>query len=184
MSGRDRALAPLTRKIMGLIGRCVLTAIDDAPQVQALQISVLDDEIHDGVERFGEYGLTSVPHPGAEGLAVFVGGVRSHGVVVAVEDRRYRLKGLETGEVALYDDLGQVVHLKRDGILVSSSLKVEIAAPQVTVTADAVDVTAGAVTVTCDNVQLGGAGGKKVALDGDPVVAGKVVASSTKVKAL
>lgn len=171
-----RLLDPLKRRVMGMIGRCLLTAIDDDSQVQAVQISALDDELHDGVERFGEYGLASHPHPGAEGVVVFVGGLRSHGLVIAVEDRRYRLKGLQTGEVALYDDLGQVLHLKRDGVLISSPLKVQIEAPEATVTADLVKVIS-------DDVRLGGDGGKAVALHGDNVVAGKVVASATKVKA-
>lgn len=172
----ERLLGPLKRRIMGVVGRCVLTAIDDTTLAQSVQVAALDEELHDGVERFGEYGLASVPHAGAEAIVVFVGGLRSHGVVIAVEDRRYRLTGLQSGEVALYDDQGQVIHLKRDGILVTSPLKVEVEAPTVTVTADHASL------ISAD-VQLGAAGGKKVALDGDPVVAGKVVASSTKVKA-
>ncbi|WP_431477838.1 phage baseplate assembly protein domain-containing protein [Massilia eburnea] len=58
-------------------------------------------------------GFTSVPKPGAEGVVVFVGGNRDHGLVIAVEDRRFRLKGLASGEVAIYDDQGQKVHLTR-----------------------------------------------------------------------
>jgi phage gp45-like len=33
-----------------------------------------------------------------------------------VDDRRYRLRGLAAGEVALYDDQQQVVILSRDGV--------------------------------------------------------------------
>ncbi|MFV2291099.1 baseplate assembly protein, partial [Escherichia coli] len=46
-------------------------------------------------------------------------GDRSHGVVVVVADRRYRLKGLRRGEVALYDDQGQSVVLTRSGLVVN-----------------------------------------------------------------
>lgn len=38
-----------------------------------------------------------------------------------VADRRYRLQGLKTGEVALYDDIGQCVHLTRGGILIKGA---------------------------------------------------------------
>ncbi|EFB6788059.1 hypothetical protein FPG81_19955 [Escherichia coli] len=40
-----------------------------------------------------------------------------------VSDRRYRLKGLQTGEVAVYDDQGQSVTLTREGIVVDGAGK-------------------------------------------------------------
>ena len=46
------------------------------------------------------------------------------GLVVGVEDRRYRLVGLAGGEVAIYDDLGQKVRLKRNGIHAHSPLNI------------------------------------------------------------
>lgn len=123
-----------------------------------------------------------------------VGGLRSHGIVIAVEDRRYRMTGLQSGEVALYDDLGQQVYLTREGILikspgtislqgqgvvtVQSAAEADVIAPTVKVNASTMAV------VTSPNIQLGGAGGKKIALDQDPVVGGKVQASSTKVTGL
>ena len=82
-------------------------------------------EILEKVERFQEYGFTSVPKNGAEAVLVAVGGSREHGLVVAIDDRRYRLKGLAAGEVALYDDQGQKVHLKRDGIYAETDGKIE-----------------------------------------------------------
>ncbi len=38
-----------------------------------------------------------------------------------MSDRRYRLKGLQTGEVAVYDDQGQSVTLTREGIVVDGA---------------------------------------------------------------
>jgi phage baseplate assembly protein V len=75
----------------------------------------------DGVERFQNYGHTSNPHPGAEGVMVSVGGNQDHGIVIAVDDRRYRLTGLAEGETALYDDLGQKVYLTRNGIVIDGA---------------------------------------------------------------
>lgn len=186
----DRALAGTRARIAMMVGRAVIAAVTDTTRAQSLQITLLDGETADDVERFQQYGLSAHPHPGAEAIAVSVGGLRSHAVVIAVEDRRYRVVGLAEGEVALYDDLGQIVVLKRDRITVSTPAKVEVVAgaeidltaPKVVVTASAeLDVSAPAVTVTSPNVRLGGGGGKKVALDGDPVVAGKVVSSAAKV---
>lgn len=53
----------------------------------------------------------------------------------------------------------------------------------VTVSGAANLTVSGKTILACSDVELGAAGGKKVALDGDSVVSGKVVASSTNVKA-
>lgn len=119
-----RLVAPLKRRVLLMIGRAVIKLVDDAGGIQVVQLVGLDGEILDRVERFQEYGFTSVPHAGAEAVLSAVGGDRSHGLVVAVEDRRYRLKGLAGGEMAIYDDLGQKVHLKRNGIHGYSPLNV------------------------------------------------------------
>lgn len=104
-----------------MVGRCILKAIGDSKSVQLVQAQLLAEEVHDDVERIQEYGFTSVPKAGAEGVVVFVGGNRDHGLVIAVEDRRYRLKGLASGEVAIYDDQGQKVHITRSGIVIDGA---------------------------------------------------------------
>lgn len=105
--------APLARRVRLLVGRGILRLVNDGLKLQGVQVSLLADEVHDNVERFQEYGFTSHPHPGAEAIALSVGGSRDHAVVISIDDRRYRLKGLGAGEVALYDDQGQVIRLKR-----------------------------------------------------------------------
>jgi phage baseplate assembly protein V len=115
--------APLHRRVMLMVGRAAIELVNDALTVQGLQVSLMADEVRDNVERFQQYGLTSHPHPGAEGIVVCVGGSRDHAVVIACDDRRYRLQGLEQGEVALYDDLGQSIILKRDGIVLNTPTK-------------------------------------------------------------
>jgi phage baseplate assembly protein V len=124
MSAIARMIEPLAGRIRMMIGRAVLSAIDDDASLQSLQIELLDEETQDGVEHFQPYGYAAHPHAGAEAVAAAVGGLRGHAVVLAVADRRYRMKGLKAGEVALYDDLGQSVLLGRDGIVVTSPLGV------------------------------------------------------------
>ena len=116
----ERALSPIHRRVMLSIGRAVLSAVYDEAPTQRVQASLLKGETRDGVERMMQYGFTSVPHPGAQAIAVFPGGDRSQGIVIAVGDTRYRLKALADGEVAIHDDLEQKVHLTRTGIIVSS----------------------------------------------------------------
>jgi phage baseplate assembly protein V len=126
-------LRPLQQRILNALARAVVAQVNDEGRVQLLQLQILKGEVRSDVERFQEYGLTSNPHPGAEALACFLGGNRDHGIVLVVDDRRYRLKSLAPGEVAVYDDLGSVVHLKRGGVIrVAAATKLEIDAPLVT----------------------------------------------------
>lgn len=109
-----RAIAPLKRRVMLSIARAVVKGIDDTTKMQLMQLSLLAGETHSKVERFQNYGFTSVPFEGAEACVVFPHGNREHGIIIAVDDRRYRMKAMEKGEVALYTDEGDYVHLKRN----------------------------------------------------------------------
>lgn len=111
----QRLLRPVHARIANLVSRAVVSRVDDSTKLQTLQVDVGEDETREGLERFQQYGLTSVPTPGAEAVVLFVGGRRDVGYVVALDDRRYRVKGLAQGEVALYNKAGASVVLKADG---------------------------------------------------------------------
>lgn len=119
-----RLVEPLKRRVLSMISRGVVKLINDAAGRQELQLVALDAQTLDRIERFQEYGFTSHPHPDAEAVVLSLAGARDHSIVIAVEDRRYRLQGLAAGEVALYDDLDQKVHLKRNGIVTYSPLNI------------------------------------------------------------
>jgi len=121
----ERWIAPLKRKVMLMISRAVIESVDDAAKMQLIKASLLADEVVDEVERFQNYGFTSKPFPGAEALFVGIGGERENGAIIAVDDRRYRLAGLEDGEVAIFDDQGQKVVLHRDKILIETEKDLE-----------------------------------------------------------
>lgn len=139
-------LRPLSRRISGMVARGVVALANSALKMQSLQLELLADEPKDNIEHFEPYGFTANPKAGAESLAIFLGGDRSHGVVIACADRRYRLKGLEPGEVAIYDDQGQSVVLKRgkimeintDQLVINAAIKVQINSPRVQTTGDVV----------------------------------------------
>ena len=157
----SRMLAPTLRRVALMVSRAVVELVDDTKRMQTLQASALADEVHDGVERFQNYGFTACPHPGAEGIAVSVGGTRDHLVVIAVDDRRYRLKALAEGEVAIYTDEGDRIVIRRGGtIQVVAATKLQIQAPAVEMSGTlsvAQSITAGSsitagTTVTAPNV--------------------------------
>ncbi|WP_110995570.1 phage baseplate assembly protein V [Pseudomonas sichuanensis] len=96
--------------------------------LQALQMRLTAGEVKDDLEHFEPYGFTSHPKQGAEGIALFLGGDRSHGVVVCVADRRFRLKELEPGEVALYTDEGDSFVFKRGRVVELETLTLKVKA--------------------------------------------------------
>lgn len=109
---RDAIMERVRNLMRDGVARAVLNVVDDEGNMQRVQVSLLEDEVIDGVERFQNYGFTSVPEEGAEATVVFVGADRSHPVVVVADDRRVRKKSLKPGEVAVYHKNGDFIHLK------------------------------------------------------------------------
>lgn len=180
-------LRPLARRVDGLVSRGTLSkAVNDDTKLQSAQVRGLDGA-DDAVERFQQYGLTSVPNAGAEVIVVNVGGASDHQVIVACDDRRYRLRGLQSGEVALYDDQEQVVILSRDGVEIRTPHEIRLgegATAGVGRLGDEVKVTIPANTFV--EVVTGGSGAPAVGtLNADPVtVTGTITSASARVKAV
>ena len=140
---------PVAQRAALAVARCVLRLVNDALPLQTAQIDVLSGETRDKVERVQEYGFTSVPLPGCRGIAVFIGGDRASGAIVATDDSNYRPKGLNAGEVEIYTNNGDFVHLKQSRETEMNSLTLVINAPNgVTVNA------AGGVTVNAPSVAV------------------------------
>lgn len=103
--------------LMNLLVRGTVVMVNAAKKLQTLQLRITAGEIKDGAEHFEPYGFTSNPLAGAEALTFFLGGDRSHAVVLVVADRRYRIQQLKPGEVAIYTDEGDRIHLKRGRVI-------------------------------------------------------------------
>jgi len=128
----DRLVAPIRRRLSLMVGRCVVNLVNDAAMMQGVQVSLLADEVIDGVERLQSYGFTAHPLAGAEAVMLSIGGVRTKtmNVVIACDDRRYRLTGLASGEVAMYTDQGDKIVIKRGGTIeVTAATKLLVHAP-------------------------------------------------------
>ena len=138
-------LTEIARRAYNSITRCTIRKVNDKPLMQEVDIDGVFGERMTGIERMQPYGFSSNIQPdqsesssptgaspglgsgstrkgqghAAEGVVVFVNGDRSHPIVIQVDDRRYRIKGLQSGELALYDDQQQQVHITRNGIMAS-----------------------------------------------------------------
>ncbi len=108
-------LNALRRRISLMIGHAIILTIDDTTKLQNLQVAALADEVMSLRERFQEYGFTSRPHPGAEAIMVSLGGNRTNTVIIAVDDRRYRLKLDNAGDVAVYSSGENYLVMRANG---------------------------------------------------------------------
>ena len=131
----------LTKCIQDMLARGFVTFSDRLKKMREVQCEFLAGEVRSELEHAEPYGFTSEPIMGAEAFAAFFDGNRSNGIVFCIADRRYRITDMEAGEVAIYDDQGQKVHFKRDGILIETPKNltatvagvVDVTAPQTTI---------------------------------------------------
>lgn len=108
----------LKRKIFLLLGRALLTAINNSEGTMKVQVTALKDETISDIERFEEYGFTSYPKLGsAECVIGFLNGNRDHGIVLCIHDRAYRPKDLVEGEARLYNSDGKTRVSTKTGLV-------------------------------------------------------------------
>ncbi|WP_431282727.1 phage baseplate assembly protein V [Humitalea sp. 24SJ18S-53] len=139
-----RALLPLHRRIMLMMGRGTLNLTSDGDGQQRMQVGLLDGELRDAVDRVQQYGLSAHPMPGARVVVACMGGNRDHPVIIAADDPRHRPTGIKPGEVALYSAAGQLVLLREDQgleITTATGTRIEVSPENV-------------VTVECEQVVL------------------------------
>lgn len=112
----SNALRLLWRRVLLVIGRGRVCLVDDSRPAQTMQVQLGADEIKNDVPRVAEYGFASNPPGGTDAIVIFIAGERTNGVVVATNNQTFRLRNLETGEVAIHDDKGRFVLLSAGGI--------------------------------------------------------------------
>lgn len=143
--------------LRGLLARGVVESVDDSPMMRTVQAEFLPGDVREGLEHFEPYGFTSRVKEGAEAIGAFFNGDRSHGIVLVTADRRFRLH-VEEGEVAVFDDKGQKVVLKRDGILVETpkNLTATVGGNAVATVKGTTTLKSGAVTIDAPSVHITG----------------------------
>lgn len=154
--------------------------------LREVQVELQDDEVRDNLEHMEPYGFTSEPFldKKTDAVIAFTDDSRELGLVLCVADRRYRLKALKKGEVAMYDDLGRKIYLRREGILIDgASSKIDIqTSAVVNINASAsVNVTTGSVNINASETTISGhvtiQGGLNVSGGEGAQVSGAIAAS-------
>ncbi|HVJ53445.1 MAG TPA: phage baseplate assembly protein V [Aliidongia sp.] len=138
--------APLVRRVMLMIGRGGVSAIDDTTALQTVQINGLPGEVA-SLPRYQEYGRTAVPQPGAQSVQAYIGGLRGNGMVIVIDDPRVRPTGLKPGELMDYTDEGPILHHQRgrltlmtvDTLVIQATTKIRFETPLLEVTGDITD---------------------------------------------
>ena len=135
MSTADR----LYRRIMMAVMPMKIVATDDSGPIHRAQVRGFAPETIDAMPVLQIYGLASHAMPGSDAMAIFASGDRSNGVIIATGNQQYRLRALKSGEVALYDNAGNVVKLAAGGnIEITCPTKVRVVTPRLEVTGDIV----------------------------------------------
>jgi phage gp45-like len=146
------------QRALSAAARAYIAALDDGGPIQMAQATFLNGETFARVARLQNYGFTALPHaPNIDGVGAFLLGKRSLPIIIAVDDRRYRVKGLAYGEVCIYTDLGQQLYLSRAGTVVKGGgLPITIQdTPSVTIQGD---------LLVTGKVVAGNGGGDQVSL--------------------
>ena len=119
--------------------RGVLHLVKSADNIQKVQASGLADETLQDVELMQQFGFTSVPPANTQAVILPIGGQTTHGIVIATENGSFRVKNLQDGEVAVYDESGSSIVLKKgrlieidcDVLKINAATKVDISSPLV-----------------------------------------------------
>lgn len=94
--------------------RAVATGMKIATRLQRVNADGLAGEKLQDMELFQHFGMTSAPPDGSQLIVLPLGGRTSAAVVIATEHGAHRFVLGAKGEMAIYNQWGDVVHLRQD----------------------------------------------------------------------
>jgi phage baseplate assembly protein V len=154
--------------------RYEITKVDDSGDIQMIDGSGMEDELHTEIMRVFPHGFTSNPPIGAHMLAMGLGGRRDSLVAVGGEHPDYRPKNTPVGDSALYNADGTIWKMigksatldAKENITqtAAKSYTVKVGNATATITPDNIklDVGGTSVNIKAGRVDLGGLGGAAV----------------------
>ena len=116
------SIQSLIDRVRLIVGRCVIVASRYDAGAHVADVELTAGEKRRGLDFVQQFGLVSRPKGEVSGVALFVGGNRANGVVVACNGEESALrKSLKEGEVYLVAPFGQQIFLKEDGSILFKS---------------------------------------------------------------
>jgi phage gp45-like len=101
-------------------GRSTTPPIDTG-RVQTVQAQMDALSLRDNIPVLFHYGYSAAMPVDGDKIIAYLNDDRSSGVVIATGHQTYRLTGLATGEVALYDMWGRSIKLGAGGIVMNAN---------------------------------------------------------------
>ena len=165
-----------------------LSATQTGNTLATTQVQGLAGETLQEVEQMQQFGFTSHAPAGSEVIVLPLGGDTTHGIVIASEHGSFRLKNLQGGEVAVYDQSGSSVVLRQgrliemdcDNLIIRAKQKVLIDSPLVEASEQV--LAKGQITGQNGLAISGGEGGDAVRIIGSLKTTGDVVAGDISVQ--
>lgn len=112
MNSAGNLIEALLKRLQLIVGHCVISASRYKDGELLADIELLPGEKRRAVEFLQQFGFSSRPKGDVEGIALFIGGKRDNGVVVAT---RGECPDLKEGEVRVHSPFGTSITLKNDG---------------------------------------------------------------------
>jgi phage gp45-like len=114
--------------IKTIIRRVIISAVREG-KIKRFDADGLQKGEFTDREFFQQYGLTSFPKAGAEGIVIGIGNVF---YMIASDDRSCRVPLSDEGDVAMYSDINNYILQKASGnTLIKSAAKVTIDSPAI-----------------------------------------------------
>lgn len=124
----NRALAGVRQALRGMLSTLSLSTRIQRANGEGLAGEALAD-----MELFQHFGFTSAPPAGTQLIVLPLGGRTSAAVVVATEHGAFRFRLGAAGEAAIYNQWGDVIHLRQDRTIhVRAQALVQVQAPEAT----------------------------------------------------
>lgn len=115
----DRMLRPIKRRLSSMVARAIVVDVVEDLQRQGLQVRIDNDESGDNIERFQQYGFSSVPPKDSEAIIASLRGDVGQRIALAVEKKELRPKG-DPLDVFIYHAEGHSMRLTKSGQLLIS----------------------------------------------------------------
>jgi len=111
-----RLMSPIIARVRRVILGANIKSTNDSTPLQQMQVQSLGRALYDKVEVFGQFGFTS---RAPDGLDAIIAERNGKYIVIAVGDRQFRIRNLESGDSVVYDMRGQTIVLNKSGITIT-----------------------------------------------------------------